>query len=59
MAALLDKAIAEYPISPKGQWWAPARHGGTAPTPEKAKKLDEEEQIERAARRAAKAAKKD
>jgi hypothetical protein len=54
MAALLDKAIADYPISPEGQWWAPARHGGTAPTPEQAKKLDEEELIARAARRAAK-----
>ncbi len=55
MSELLDKAIAEYPISPEGQWWAPARHGGTAPTPEQAKKLDEEELIARAARRAAKA----
>src|SRR5690606_31473910 len=40
MAALLDKAIAEYPVSPEGQWWAPARHGGTAPTPDEAKRLD-------------------
>jgi hypothetical protein len=56
MTALLDKAIADYPLSPEGQWWAPARHGGTAPTPEQAKKLDEEEQIARAARRAAKQA---
>jgi 1-acyl-sn-glycerol-3-phosphate acyltransferase len=54
MTALLDKAIADYPISPEGQWWAPARHGGTAPTPEQAKKLDEEERIARAARRASK-----
>lgn len=54
MTELLDKAIAEYPLSPEGQWWAPARHGGTAPTPEQAKKLDEEELITRAARRAAK-----
>jgi 1-acyl-sn-glycerol-3-phosphate acyltransferase len=54
MSALLDKAIAEYPISPEGQWWAPARHGGTAPTLEQAAKLDEEELIARAARRAAK-----
>jgi 1-acyl-sn-glycerol-3-phosphate acyltransferase len=52
MSALLDKAIADYPISPQGQWWAPARHGGTAPTPEQAKKLDEEEMIARAERRA-------
>ena len=56
MAELLDKAIAEYPISPEGQWWAPARLGGTAPTPEQAKKLDEEELAARAARKAAKAA---
>lgn len=54
MAALLDQAIADYPLSPEGQWWAPARLGGTAPTPEQARKLDEEEKIERAARKAAK-----
>lgn len=54
MAALLDQAIADYPISPKGKWWAPARLGGTAPTPEQACKLDEEERIARAARKAAK-----
>jgi 1-acyl-sn-glycerol-3-phosphate acyltransferase len=54
MTALLDKAIAAYPISPEGQWWAPARHGGTAPTPEQAAKLDEEERIARAERRAKK-----
>ena len=59
MSALLDKAIAEYPISPEGQWWAPARHGGTAPTPEQAKKMDEEEYAARAARRAEKAATKE
>jgi len=56
MTDLLDKAIADYPLSPEGQWWAPARHGGTAPTPEQAKKLDEEELLARAARRAAKQA---
>lgn len=56
MTELLDKAIADYPLSPEGQWWAPARHGGTAPTPEQAKKLDEEELLARAARRAAKQA---
>lgn len=54
MSALLDKAIAAYPLSPEGQWWAPARHGGTAPTPEQAAKLDEEELLERAAKRAPK-----
>lgn len=51
MAALLDRAIADYPISPEGQWWAPARLGGTAPTPEQARKLDDEERVERAARK--------
>ena len=56
MAALLDKAIAEYPVSPEGQWWAPARHGGTAPTPDEAKRLDAEELAARAAKRAAKEA---
>src|SRR5690606_29896634 len=32
MSALLDRAIETYPLRPEGQWWAPARHGGTAPT---------------------------
>ncbi len=52
MTALLDKAIAEYPIRPEGQWWAPARHGGLAPTPDEARRLDAEEKAARAARRA-------
>ncbi|MGA8986586.1 lysophospholipid acyltransferase family protein [Aeromicrobium sp.] len=52
MSALLDKAITEYPVSPEGQWWAPARHGGTAPTLAEAAKLDEQELSDRAARRA-------
>lgn len=59
MSALLDKAIADYPLKPEGQWWAPARHGGTAPTLEQAAKLDEEELAARAARRAAKQAEKE
>jgi 1-acyl-sn-glycerol-3-phosphate acyltransferase len=33
MQGLLDKAISDYPDSPIGQRWAPARLGGTAPTP--------------------------
>ncbi|TSD68502.1 lysophospholipid acyltransferase family protein [Aeromicrobium piscarium] len=53
MSALLDKAITEYPVSPQGQWWAPARYGGLAPTPEEAERLDAEEKAARAARRAA------
>lgn len=53
MSALLDKAITEYPISPEGQWWAPARYGGLAPTPQEAARLDEEERAARAARKSA------
>jgi len=53
MSALLDRAVTEYPVGPEGQWWAPARHGGTAPTPEEAKRLDAEELAARAAKRAA------
>ena len=34
MQSLLDSAQREYPDSPIGQRWAPARLGGTAPTPE-------------------------
>ena len=34
MKDLLIKVQGEYPDSPKGQRWAPARLGGTAPTPE-------------------------
>ncbi len=52
MTRLLDKAITEYPISPEGQWWAPARYGGLAPTPEEAARLDAEEKAAKAARRA-------
>lgn len=54
MASLLDHAIEQYPVRPEGQWWAPARHGGTAPTLEQAKQMDDQEYAERAARRAAK-----
>jgi 1-acyl-sn-glycerol-3-phosphate acyltransferase len=53
MSGLLDEAIAQYPTPPAGQWWAPARHGGLAPTPEEAARLDAEEKAARAARRAA------
>ena len=59
MSALLDHAIESYPLSPQGQWWAPARHGGTAPTLAEAAKLDEEELAARAAKRAAKHADED
>src|SRR5690606_23136800 len=56
MEQLLDETIAAYPAEeqPPGSWWLPARHGGSAPTPEQAKELDAAELRERAAKRAAK-----
>lgn len=59
MSTLLDRAITEYPLSPEGQWWAPARYGGLAPTPEEAARLDAEEKAAKAARRAARQAERD
>ncbi len=52
---LLDETIAGYPEDEKapGSWWTPARFGGSAPTPEEAKRLDREELAARAAKRAA------
>ncbi|KAA1422316.1 1-acyl-sn-glycerol-3-phosphate acyltransferase [Mumia zhuanghuii] len=55
LQGLLDEAIAAYPDPTEGQWWAPARFGGTAPTLEEAAQLDVEERAARAARKAAKA----
>lgn len=57
MTAMLGKAIDEYPADeqPPGSWWLPASYGGSAPTPEEAKRLDREEQERRAAKRAEKA----
>ena len=54
MATMLDDAIARYPAAeqPPGSWWLPARHGGSAPTPEQAARLEAEELAERARRRA-------
>ncbi|WP_269303543.1 lysophospholipid acyltransferase family protein [Aeromicrobium sp. HA] len=52
LTALLDKAIREYPVSPEGQWWAPARYGGTAPTPDEARQMDLDEKAAREAKRA-------
>jgi len=34
MIELLHKTQDRYPDRPEGQWWAPVRLGGTAPTPE-------------------------
>jgi 1-acyl-sn-glycerol-3-phosphate acyltransferase len=57
---LLEEAIAGYPDDEKapGSWWIPARFGGSAPTPEEAKRLDKEELAARAAKRRAAAAEK-
>lgn len=54
VADLLDSAIADYPLDPEGQWWAPVRLGGTAPTPDEAKQMDVSEYAARAAKKAAK-----
>jgi 1-acyl-sn-glycerol-3-phosphate acyltransferase len=55
IADLLDKTIADYPLDPVGQWWAPKRLGGLAPTLAEAKQMDVEEYAARAARKAEKA----
>jgi 1-acyl-sn-glycerol-3-phosphate acyltransferase len=54
MTDLLDRVQHEYP-APAGQYWVPRRLGGSAPTPEEAKRLDEAELAERARKRAGKA----
>jgi 1-acyl-sn-glycerol-3-phosphate acyltransferase len=56
MSAMLDKAISEYPPEeqPPGSWWLPASYGGSAPTPEEAKRLDHEELQRRAEKSRAK-----
>lgn len=58
MVDMLDEVIASFPESeqPAGSWWLPARHGGSAPTLERAAEMDAEERRERARRKAAKAA---
>ncbi|MGH8938755.1 MAG: 1-acyl-sn-glycerol-3-phosphate acyltransferase, partial [Actinomycetes bacterium] len=52
MSSLLDQAQAAYPAPPPEdegpRWWLPARLGGTAPTPQEAARLDEEERVRRA-----------
>ncbi|HET6652431.1 MAG TPA: lysophospholipid acyltransferase family protein [Nocardioides sp.] len=60
MSRMLDEAIRAYPEEeqPPGCWWLPASYGGSAPTPEEAKRLDREEQRRRARERAAKRASK-
>lgn len=59
MTALLHRVQESYPDKPRDgddRWWLPARLGGSAPTPEVAAKLDEEEADERARKRAARLA---
>jgi 1-acyl-sn-glycerol-3-phosphate acyltransferase len=52
MSQLLDEAQASYPNQP-GAYWVPRRIGGSAPTPDEARRLDIAELAERAARRQA------
>ncbi len=53
MSAMLDRAVRDYPPAeqPPGSWWLPASYGGTAPTPDEAKRLDHEEKRRRAEKR--------
>jgi 1-acyl-sn-glycerol-3-phosphate acyltransferase len=53
MSALLDETIKAYPEAeqPPGSWWLPAAYGGSAPTPDEARRLDEEERAARIAKR--------
>jgi 1-acyl-sn-glycerol-3-phosphate acyltransferase len=55
MSRLLDQTIAAYPADeqPPGSWWLPARHGGSAPSPDEALRLDAEEKRQRATARRA------
>jgi hypothetical protein len=53
MQGLLVESIAAYPQPEPGAWWVPAAHGGTAPTPEEATRLDAEERRRRVERKPA------
>jgi 1-acyl-sn-glycerol-3-phosphate acyltransferase len=53
MSDMLAEAQAAYEDEPDGAddtWWVPVRLGGTAPTPEQAAALDEQERLRRLAR---------
>ncbi|MHC3001348.1 lysophospholipid acyltransferase family protein [Gordonia metallireducens] len=52
MSAKLLELQDAYGEHPKGEFWVPARLGGSAPTLEEANRMDAEEQAERAAKRA-------
>lgn len=56
MSSLLTRIQRDYP-SPAGAYWVPRRLGGTAPTLQEAKRLDEAELAERARKRAEREAK--
>ena len=56
MNTLLHKVQEEYP-RPEGEYWVPRRLGGSAPTMDEAKVLEEDELAERARRRAEREAK--
>jgi hypothetical protein len=56
MNTLLRKVQEEYP-RPEGAYWVPRRLGGSAPTIDEAKVLEEAELAERARRRAEREAK--
>jgi 1-acyl-sn-glycerol-3-phosphate acyltransferase len=53
MTALLYRVQEDYP-HPDGEYWVPCRLGGSAPTPDEARVLDETELAERARRQAGK-----
>jgi 1-acyl-sn-glycerol-3-phosphate acyltransferase len=53
MTALLHRVQADYP-HPDGEYWVPRRLGGSAPTMEEARVLDDTELAERARRQAEK-----
>ncbi|GAB2693305.1 lysophospholipid acyltransferase family protein [Thalassiella azotivora] len=56
LQALLDGVQASHPATARPgpeAWWLPAHLGGSAPTPEEARVVEERERTERAARRAA------
>ena len=61
LTAKLHKVMSEkllelqdaYGEHPQGEFWVPARLGGSAPTLEEANRLDAQEKAERAAKRAA------
>jgi 1-acyl-sn-glycerol-3-phosphate acyltransferase len=54
MQAMLYEVQEQYP-HPPGEWWVPARLGGSAPTPDQATVLDQTEMAERARRAAERA----